>query len=96
MLRALDRAEEWLTATLLAAMTLLTFLQVVLRYGFNSGLIWSLETTVYLFTWVSGVIRPALAKVRNSASLNGPSARGPLPRNQRRADMGSSVRSHSR
>jgi C4-dicarboxylate transporter DctQ subunit len=62
MLRALDRAEEWLTATLLAAMTLLTFLQVVLRYGFNSGLIWSLETTVYLFTWlvllgISGGVR---------------------------------------
>jgi C4-dicarboxylate transporter DctQ subunit len=62
MLRRLDRFEEWLTAALIAAMTLLTFLQVVLRYGFNSGLIWSLETTVYLFTWlvllgISGGVR---------------------------------------
>lgn len=61
-LRALDRAEEFLTAALLAAMTLLTFLQVVLRYGFNSGLIWALEATVYCFGWlvllgISGAMR---------------------------------------
>jgi C4-dicarboxylate transporter DctQ subunit len=51
-LRALDRVEGFLTATLLAAMTLLTFLQVVLRYVFNSGLVWALEATVYLFGWL--------------------------------------------
>jgi C4-dicarboxylate transporter DctQ subunit len=51
-LRALDRAEEYLTAALLAAMTLLTFIQVVLRYVFDSGLVWALETTVYLFGWL--------------------------------------------
>jgi C4-dicarboxylate transporter DctQ subunit len=51
-LRALDRAEEYLTAALLAAMTLLTFAQVVLRYVFDSGLVWALETTVYLFGWL--------------------------------------------
>ncbi|HET7132009.1 MAG TPA: TRAP transporter small permease [Gammaproteobacteria bacterium] len=52
MLRALDRVEELLTAALLAAMTLLTFLQVVLRYAFNTGLVWALEATVYLFGWL--------------------------------------------
>jgi C4-dicarboxylate transporter DctQ subunit len=51
-LRALDRVEGFLTATLLAAMTLLTFLQVVLRYVFNSSLVWALEATVYLFGWL--------------------------------------------
>ncbi|HEX5047509.1 MAG TPA: TRAP transporter small permease [Gammaproteobacteria bacterium] len=51
-LRALDRVEDFLTAALLAAMTLLTFLQVVLRYAFNSGLVWVLEATVYLFGWL--------------------------------------------
>ena len=51
-LRALDRVEGSLTAALLAAMTLLTFLQVVLRYVFNSGLVWALEATVYLFGWL--------------------------------------------
>lgn len=52
VLRALDRVEEYLTAALLAAMTLLTFVQVVLRYVFDSGLIWALETTTYLFGWL--------------------------------------------
>jgi len=51
-LTALDRAEGYLTAALLAAMTLLTFVQVVLRYAFNSGLVWALEATVYLFGWL--------------------------------------------
>ena len=35
----LDRLEEGMIALLLGAMTLLTFLQVVLRYIFNSGLL---------------------------------------------------------
>lgn len=52
VLRALDRLEEYLTAALLAAMTLLTFTQVVLRYVFDSGLIWALEATTYLFGWL--------------------------------------------
>jgi C4-dicarboxylate transporter, DctQ subunit len=33
-------------------MTLLTFTQVVLRYVFNTGLIWALEATTYLFAWL--------------------------------------------
>jgi len=39
-------------AAALAAMTLLTFVQVVLRYVFQSGLVWSLEATTYLFGWL--------------------------------------------
>ena len=41
--------EEGAMAILLAFMTLLTFLQVVLRYVFNTGILWSLEATVYAF-----------------------------------------------
>ena len=36
----------------LAAMTLVTFLQVVLRYVFGTGFVWSLEVTQYLFAWL--------------------------------------------
>ena len=36
----------------LAAMTLLTFAQVVLRYAFGTGFVWSLEVTTYLFAWL--------------------------------------------
>ena len=53
MLRAIaHRIEEGLIALILGAMTLLTFLQVVLRYVFASGLLWALETTTYLFGWL--------------------------------------------
>lgn len=50
--RLIARLEEVLLAFFLAAMTLLTFTQVVLRYLFNTGLIWALEATVYLFAWL--------------------------------------------
>jgi C4-dicarboxylate transporter DctQ subunit len=45
----IDRLEEWLMAALLAFMTVLTFVQVVMRYVFNTGLVWSLEATTYSF-----------------------------------------------
>lgn len=45
----INRLEEGVLATLLALMTILTFAQVVLRYAFNSGLVWSLEATTYMF-----------------------------------------------
>jgi C4-dicarboxylate transporter, DctQ subunit len=47
-----DRVEEGLLAFLLGAMTVLTFVQVVLRYVFNSGFVWALEATTYLFGWM--------------------------------------------
>ena len=52
ILRALDRLEELLTAAILAIMTSLTFSQVVLRYVFDTGLVWLLEATIYLFSWL--------------------------------------------
>lgn len=48
----LDRLEEAFMALALGVMTLLTFVQVVLRYGFQSGLVWSLEATSYIFGWL--------------------------------------------
>jgi C4-dicarboxylate transporter DctQ subunit len=44
---ALHRVEESLIAVILGVMTILTFVQVVLRYGFNSGFIWALEADFY-------------------------------------------------
>lgn len=46
------RLEEGLVGALLAAMTILTFVQVVLRYVFNTGLFWALEATTYMFGWL--------------------------------------------
>ncbi|MBS0245663.1 MAG: TRAP transporter small permease [Proteobacteria bacterium] len=49
---AMHRVEEGLIALILGVMTILTFIQVVLRYVFNSGLIWQLEANFYLFAWL--------------------------------------------
>jgi C4-dicarboxylate transporter DctQ subunit len=47
-----DRLEEAFMIVALAAMTLLTFVQVVLRYLFGTGFVWTLEVTTYLFAWL--------------------------------------------
>lgn len=50
--RFVNELEETAIAILLAGMTLITFTNVVLRYGFNTGLIWGLEATTFLFAWL--------------------------------------------
>ena len=46
------RFEEGVIAFLLAAMTIVSFTQVVARYGFNSGWTGALEFTRILFAWL--------------------------------------------
>jgi C4-dicarboxylate transporter DctQ subunit len=46
------RFEEGVLAFLLAAMTIVSFTQVVARYGFNSGWTGALELTRILFAWL--------------------------------------------
>lgn len=48
----LDHLEEGFMAVALAFMTLITFVQVCLRYVFGTGLVWSLEATTYTFGWL--------------------------------------------
>ena len=50
--RLVNEIEETAIAILLGLMTLITFANVVLRYGFNTGLIWGLEATTFLFAWL--------------------------------------------
>ncbi|ELG4786410.1 TRAP transporter small permease [Vibrio vulnificus] len=47
-----DRVEEGLIAFFLGAMTLLTFVNVVMRYLFNDNILWALELTVFMFAWM--------------------------------------------
>jgi C4-dicarboxylate transporter DctQ subunit len=51
-LKAADRLEETFMIVALAFMTVLTVVQVVLRYVFSTGLVWSLEATTYAFAWL--------------------------------------------
>jgi len=50
--RIVNRLEEGAIAFLLGCMVLITFSQVVARYVFNSGAVWALELTTYIFAWL--------------------------------------------
>ena len=50
--RAIHEFEETFIALLLGLMKLVTFANVVLRYAFNSQLIWGLELVLILFAWL--------------------------------------------
>ena len=51
LLRLLNKAEESIIALLLVSMTLLVFVEVVLRFGFGTGFLWSQELTLHLSAW---------------------------------------------
>ena len=51
-MRWLEHLEEGLITFLMAAMTLVTFMQVVARYVFNYSFVWALELTGVMFAWL--------------------------------------------
>jgi C4-dicarboxylate transporter DctQ subunit len=63
----IDSLEENLIAMLLGLMTLLTFANVVVRYGFNGNILWALELTVFMFAWL--VLLGASYAVKKKAHL---------------------------
>jgi C4-dicarboxylate transporter DctQ subunit len=65
--RFVNELEETLIAALLGLMTVLTFVNVVLRYLFNSSLIWVLETVTFLFAWL--VLLGVSYAVKTTANL---------------------------
>ena len=50
--RAINGVEETLIALILGVMTIITFINVILRYVFQTGLSWGLEATSFLFAWL--------------------------------------------
>jgi len=46
-----DSLEESILSILLVTMTLLVFIDVVMRFGFNSGVDWFQEVTLYMMAW---------------------------------------------
>ncbi|MEO8136455.1 MAG: TRAP transporter small permease [Betaproteobacteria bacterium] len=51
-MRWLEHLEEGLIAFLMAAMTLVTFMQVIARYIFNYSFVWAQELTIVMFAWL--------------------------------------------
>jgi C4-dicarboxylate transporter DctQ subunit len=50
--RILNSLEESIIALLLASMTLLVFVEVVMRFGFGVGVMWAQELTLHLSAWM--------------------------------------------
>ncbi|MCB9943270.1 MAG: TRAP transporter small permease [Geminicoccaceae bacterium] len=50
--RIVNEIEESLIAIILGLMTVITFVNVIARYVFNTNILWALETTVFLFAWL--------------------------------------------
>jgi TRAP-type transport system small permease protein len=65
--RTLVRGMEWLLITMLALMVVFVFTNVVLRYGFNSGITFSEEVSRFLFIWV--VFLGAVLTLRDNGHL---------------------------
>lgn len=61
------RAVEWLLIGLLGVMVVLVFGNVVLRYGFNSGIVFSEEVSRFVFMWLT--LLGALVAMHDGAHL---------------------------
>lgn len=70
MKRALDilfTALDWVLVLLLAAMTLMVFVNVILRYGFGNGLDFSDEMSRFCFVWL--IFLGAIAAMRRNMHM---------------------------
>ena len=50
-MRIMNRAEEAVICILLVLTTLIVFIDVVMRFGFNTGFMWSQELTLHMSAW---------------------------------------------
>ena len=51
-MRLINRGEEVIICILLILTTLLVFLDVVMRFGFNAGFMWTQELTLHMSAWM--------------------------------------------
>lgn len=63
----LTRGVEWLLIVLLGVMVVLVFGNVVLRYAFNSGIVFSEEVSRFVFMWLTLI--GALLVMKDNAHL---------------------------
>ena len=53
LINALTKVVEWILIGMFGVMAILVFGNVVLRYGFNSGIVFSEEVSRFLFMWLT-------------------------------------------
>lgn len=71
MLKKIDEhLEDIMLVALLAAMSLLIFVQVIMRYVFNNSLSWSEELARYMFVWMVYLAIGYAAKERKHIKID--------------------------
>ncbi|WP_334190260.1 TRAP transporter small permease [Noviherbaspirillum sp.] len=83
LLPRVERFVEWLMGLALAIMVVLVFGNVVLRYGFNSGIAWAEEVSRLMFVWL--IFLGAILALRQHAHLGVEMVQAKLPVRARRA-----------
>lgn len=78
-----ERFVEWLMGLALAIMVVLVFGNVVLRYGFNSGIAWAEEVSRLMFVWL--IFLGAILALRQHAHLGVEIVQAKLPAWARRS-----------
>lgn len=71
--RFLDRVEiglKWISGALLVIFTVLTLIQVISRYLFNSPLSWSEQVARYLFIWMLMLYMPVIMRHGNNLGFD--------------------------
>ncbi|MBB6448645.1 TRAP-type C4-dicarboxylate transport system permease small subunit [Geomicrobium halophilum] len=76
--RILNGLLNWTISIFFITMVILVFFNVVLRYGFSSGITWSEEMGRYLFVWI--VFLGAIVAYKDKAHLGVDIVIGALPR----------------
>ncbi len=66
----LNHIEEYFTAISLFLISLLVFVQAVLRYGFNTSLSWSDEVARYMIVWIVFVGSSIAVREKAHASVD--------------------------
>jgi TRAP-type transport system small permease protein len=81
--RWIVKGMEWTLMSMLALMVILVFGNVILRYGFNSGITFSEEVSRFLFMWV--VFLGAVLTLRDNQHLGVHMLTKTLPHSGKRA-----------
>ena len=66
-LNLIVKCVEWVLIVLFGVMAILVFANVVLRYGFNSGIVFTEEVSRFLFMWLTLI--GALVVMKDNAHL---------------------------
>ncbi|EPR43691.1 Tripartite ATP-independent periplasmic transporter DctQ component [Desulfovibrio sp. X2] len=87
--RLFNSLEEGVIILLLAAMTLLVFVEVILRFVFNTGLLWAEELTLAMSAWM--VLFGASYGIKVGSHIGVDAAIKAMPRGARRVVTGVAI-----